>query len=89
MISPKPALVYDNGKKVPSVDVVRTLGHEVLFHYQASRTLQKERANRAIRTCMRLETLRLNPACAQKVVGSCGDVFEEQRARASAYTVAS
>ena len=51
----RPQLTYDSGKSVPYVEKVQTLGHEVPFHYRASKTLQRERTDKAIRTCMRLE----------------------------------
>ena len=65
----RPLLSYDDSQEVPCTRVVKTLGHEVPFHYQASAGLQKKRTARAVRTCQRIELLRLNPIVASKLMG--------------------
>ena len=65
-------LPFPDGTGGPETEKsVTTLGHEIPFTYKQAIVLQKkETMHTALRTCQRLEVMKLNPKSAQQVVAS-------------------
>ena len=61
-------LQYQDGEEVPKQESVTTLGHQIPFSYAQALALQKKRLRTAIRTCQRLEVMKINPKAAQRIV---------------------
>ena len=65
-----PELMHSLSKPVRTASSIQTLGHDVPFRYQQHGSTQDDRTQKAIRSCKRIEVLRLPTPLSQQLVAS-------------------